>query len=138
QPPPRGQGEHQVAARAERYRRGVGPFANRAATTGHSPDGPRRRHPRGLCPGAGTGHGAIIRRYRNRAVAEWPLDADQVIRTVPALARLKLKFPAGHGRKARTAVVELRSKVMTLTPNNHVERQRQPLRLTMVQVREVS
>ena len=84
------------------------------------------------------GHGAIIRRYRNRAVAEWPLDADQVIRTVPALARLKFKLPAGHGRKARTAVVELRSKVLTLTPNNHVERQRQPLRLTMVQVREVS
>jgi hypothetical protein len=83
------------------------------------------------------GHGAIIRRYRNRAVAEWPLDADQVIRAVPALARLKLKLPAGHGRKARTAVVELRSKVLTLTPNNHVDRQRQPLRLTMVQVREV-
>jgi len=84
------------------------------------------------------GHGAIIRRYRNRAVAEWPLDADQVIRATPALARLKLKRPAGHGRKARTAVVELRSKVLTLTPNNHVERQRQPLRLTMVQVCEVS
>src|SRR5262249_19043434 len=62
---------------------------------------------------------------------------DQVIRAVPALARLKLKLPAGHGRKARTAVVELRSKAVTLTPNNHVERQRQPLRLTMVQVREV-
>lgn len=83
------------------------------------------------------GHGAIIRRYRNRAVAEWPLDADQLIGTVPVVARLKLKLPAGHGRKARTAVVELRSKVMTLTPNNHVERQRQPLCLTMVQVREV-
>ena len=83
------------------------------------------------------GHGAIIRRYRNRAVAEWPLDADQVIRAVPALARVKLKLPAGHGRKARTAVVELRSKVLTLAPNNHVERERQPLRLTMVQVREV-
>ena len=83
------------------------------------------------------GHGAIIRRYRNRAVAEWPLDADQVIRTVPALACVKLKLPAGHGRKARTVVAELRSKVMTLTPNNHVERQRQPLRLTMVEVREI-
>jgi hypothetical protein len=83
------------------------------------------------------GHGAIIRRYRNRAVAEWPLDADQVIGTAPARARLKLKLPAGHGRKARTAVVELRSQAMTLTPNNHVERQRQSLRLTMVQVREV-
>jgi hypothetical protein len=83
------------------------------------------------------GHGAIIRRYRNRAVAEWPLDADQVIRAAPALTRLTLKLPAGHGRKARTAVVELRSKVLTLTPHNHVERQRQPLRLAMVQVREV-
>jgi hypothetical protein len=83
------------------------------------------------------GHGAIIRRYRNRAVAEWPLDADQLIRTVPVLARVKLKLPAGHGRKARTAVVELRSKAMTLSPNNHVERQRQPLRLAMVEVREV-
>jgi hypothetical protein len=83
------------------------------------------------------GHGAIIRRYRNRAVAEWPLDADQVIHAAPALARLKLKLPAGHGRKARTAVVELRSRAMTLTPNNHVERQRQPLRLAMVEVREI-
>jgi Transposase DNA-binding/Transposase Tn5 dimerisation domain len=83
------------------------------------------------------GHGAIIRRYRNRAVDEWPLDADQVIAEAPVVARLKLKLPAGHGRKARTAVVELRSKKMTLTPNNHVERGRQPLRLTMVQVREI-
>ena len=83
------------------------------------------------------GRGAIIRRYRNRAVAEWPLDADQAIHAAPALARLKLKLPAGHGRKARAAGVELRSRVMTLTPNNHVERQRQPLRLTMVEVREI-
>ena len=83
------------------------------------------------------GHGAIIRRYRNRAVDEWPLDADQLMRTVPPLARMKWRRPAGHGRRARTAVVELRSKVMTLTPNNHVERQRKSLRLTMVQVREV-
>jgi hypothetical protein len=82
------------------------------------------------------GHGAIIRRYRHRAVAEWPLDADRVIRAVPAVGQWKLKLPAGHGRKGRTALVELRSTVMTLTPNNHVERQRQPLRLTMVQVRE--
>ena len=83
------------------------------------------------------GHGAIIRRYRNRAVAEWPLDADQAIHAAPALARLKLKLPAGHGRKARAAGVELRSRVMTLAPKNHVERQRQPLRLTMVEVREI-
>jgi hypothetical protein len=85
----------------------------------------------------GLGHGAIIRRYRDRAVAEWPLDADQVIRAAPVVARLKLKLPAGHGRGARAAVVELRSRAMTLTPNNHVERQRQPLRLTTVEVREV-
>jgi hypothetical protein len=83
------------------------------------------------------GHEAIIRRYRNRAVAEWLLDADQVLRTVPALACVQLKLPPGHGRKARTVVAELRSKVMTLTPNNHVERQRQPLRLTMIEVREI-
>jgi len=83
------------------------------------------------------GHGAIIRRYRNRAVAEWPLDADQVIRQAPLVARLKLKLPAGHGRKARTAIVELRSQKMTLTPQCHSERQRQPLRLMMVQVREI-
>lgn len=84
------------------------------------------------------GHGAIIRRYRNRAVAEWPLQADQVIRQAPVVARLKLKLPAGHGRKARTAVVELRSKKMTLTPQCHSERHRQPLRLRMVQVREIN
>jgi hypothetical protein len=84
------------------------------------------------------GHGAIIRRYRNRAVAEKPWDADQVIAKAPVVARLKLKLPAGHGRKARMAVVELRSQKMTLTPNNHVERGRQPLRLTMIQVREIA
>jgi hypothetical protein len=84
------------------------------------------------------GHGAIIRRYRNRAVAEGSGDADDVIRTAPLVARVRRKLPAGHGRKPRQAIVELRSQVMTLTPNNHVERQRRPLRLTMVEVREVN
>jgi hypothetical protein len=84
------------------------------------------------------GHGAIIRRYRNRAVAEKPWDADQVIRQAPVVARLTLKLPAGHGSKARTAVVELRSTKMTLTPQCHSERHRKPLSLTMVQVREIS
>jgi len=83
------------------------------------------------------GHGAIIRRYRHRAVAEWPLDADQVLRQAPVVGKLKLRLPAGHGRKARTAIVELRSQKMTLTPNSHSERHREPLRLTMVQVREI-
>lgn len=84
------------------------------------------------------GHGAIIRRYRNRAVAEGSGDADDVIRVAPLVARVRLKLPAGHGRKPRRAVVELRSQAMTLTPNNHVERQRRPLQLTMVEVREVN
>ena len=83
------------------------------------------------------GHGAIIRRYRNRSVAEEPGDADEVIRAAPVVARVRLKLPASHGRKARAAVVELRSRPMTLTPHCHVERQRQPLPLTMVEVREV-
>jgi len=86
----------------------------------------------------GMGHGAIIRRYRDRSVAEGSGDADDVIRAAPLVARVRLKLPAGHGRKARRAVVELRSQVMTLTPNNHVERHRRPLRLTMVEVREVN
>jgi hypothetical protein len=121
---------------------------NATATALASVPGPQRPHVIHLMDREGDihevfakvlalGHGAIIRRYRNRAVDEWPLDADQLIHTVPALTRMKLKLPAGHGRKARTAVVELRSKAMTLTPNNHVERQRQPLRLTMVEVREI-
>jgi hypothetical protein len=84
------------------------------------------------------GHGAIIRRYRNRSVAEEPGDADEAIWRAPVLARVRLKLPASHGRKARTAVVELRAQEMTLTPHCHVERGRQPLRLTMVAVREVS
>ncbi len=84
------------------------------------------------------GHGAIIRRYRNRAVAEGSGDADAVIHTAPLVARVRLKVPAGHGRKPRRAVVELRSQTMTLTPNNHVERRRRPLHLTMVEVREVN
>lgn len=83
------------------------------------------------------GHGAIIRRYRNRNVAEEPGDADQAMAAVPALVRLRLKLPAGHGRKARTAVVELRARSLTLAPHSHHERDRKPLRLTMVEVREV-
>jgi Transposase DNA-binding/Transposase Tn5 dimerisation domain len=82
-------------------------------------------------------HGAIIRRYRNRAVAEGSGDADDAIRTSPLVATVCLKLPAGHGRKRRKALVELRSRALTLTPNNHVERQRQPIRLMMVEVREV-
>ena len=53
------------------------------------------------------------------------------------MARVRLKLPASHGRKARTTVVELRSQTMTLTPHCHVEPNRQPLKLTMVAVREV-
>jgi hypothetical protein len=83
------------------------------------------------------GHGAVIRRYRNRSVAEGPGDADEAIWQAPVVARVRLKLPASHGRKARKAVVELRARQMTLTPNCHVERGRQPLRLTMVAVREV-
>jgi hypothetical protein len=83
------------------------------------------------------GHGAIIRRYRNRNVAEGPGDADEAMGQAPVVARLRLKLPAGHGRKPRTAVVELRSRALTLTPHSHHERRRQSLRLTMVEVREV-
>ena len=83
------------------------------------------------------GHGAIIRRYRNRSVAEGPGDADEAIWQAPVIARARLKLPASRGRKARTAVVELRTRDLTLTPKCHVERDRQPLRLTMVAVREV-
>jgi hypothetical protein len=84
------------------------------------------------------GHGAIIRRYRNRNVAEDPGDADEAIRQAPVVARLRLELPAGHGRKPRTAVVELRTRSLTLAPHSHHERGRQPLRLTMVEVREVA
>jgi hypothetical protein len=84
------------------------------------------------------GHGAIIRRYRNRSVAEGSGDADEAIWQAPVIARVRLKLPASHGRKARTAVVELRTRDLTLTPNCHVERGRRSLRLTMVAVREVS
>jgi hypothetical protein len=83
------------------------------------------------------GHGAIIRRYRNRNVAEGPGDADEAIGAAPVVARLRLKLPAGHGRKSRVAVVELRSRALTLAPHSHHERKRQPLRLTMIEVREV-
>jgi len=83
------------------------------------------------------GHGAIIRRYRNRNVAEGTGDADEAIRAAPLVARLRLKLPAGHGRKPRTAVVELRTRALTLTPHSHHERGRKPLRLTMVEVREI-
>jgi len=86
----------------------------------------------------GLGHGAIIRRYRNRNVAEGPGDADEAIGHAPVVARLRLKLPAGHRRKPRTAVVELRTRALTLAPHSHNERGRKPLRLTMVEVREVS
>jgi hypothetical protein len=83
------------------------------------------------------GHGAIIRRYRNRNVAEGSGDADEAIRAAPVVARVRLKLPAGHGRKPRTAVVALRARPLTLTPHSHHERGRKPLRLTMVEVREI-
>jgi hypothetical protein len=68
---------------------------------------------------------------------EGPGDADEAIRQAPVVARLRLKLPAGHGRRARTAVVELRARPLTLMPHSHHERSRRPLRLTMVEVREV-
>jgi hypothetical protein len=83
------------------------------------------------------GHGAIIRRYRNRNVVEEPGDADEAMGQAPVVARLRLKLPAGHGRKARAAVVELRARPLTLAPHSHNERGRQSLPLTMVEVREV-
>jgi hypothetical protein len=85
-----------------------------------------------------SGHGAIIRRYRHRSVAEEPYDADKAIRQAPLVARVKLKLPASHGCKARKAIVELRAKPMTLVPHCHVERGRTGLRLTMIEVREVN
>jgi hypothetical protein len=83
------------------------------------------------------GHGAIIRRYHNRRVAEEPGTADEAIRQAPVRARVRLKLPASHGRKARTALVELRSREVTLTPTDVSEPGRQPLRLTMIAVDEV-
>jgi len=83
------------------------------------------------------GHGAIIRRYRPRCVAEPPGDADAALRQSPVRARLKLHRPAGHGHAARTAIVETRSRQLTLQPQSHHPRQRQPLTITLVEVREI-
>jgi hypothetical protein len=83
------------------------------------------------------GHGAIIRRCHRRRVAEAPGDADRAIARAPVAARLRLGVPAGHGRKGRTAVVELRSRPLTLTPHCHHQPERKPLRLNLVEVREV-
>lgn len=82
--------------------------------------------------------GAIIRRYRQRNVAEEGSDADEAIRHAPLRGRVKLRLPASHGRKARTAVVELRAMPMTLRPNCKHALGRHQLQLTMVEVREVS
>jgi hypothetical protein len=83
------------------------------------------------------GHGAVIRRYHPRLVAEEPGTADAAIGQAPVRARVRLKLPASHGRKARTALVELRSQAMTLLAPAASAGGRQPLRLTMVAVREV-
>jgi hypothetical protein len=84
------------------------------------------------------GDGAIIRRYRQRKVAEEGADADAAIQQAPLRGRVKLHLPASHGRKARTALVELRARPMTLAPNCKHAPGRRKLRLTMVEVREVS
>jgi hypothetical protein len=84
------------------------------------------------------GDGAIIRRYGKRNVAEEGGDADAAIRRAPLRGRIKLHLPASHGRKARTAVVELRAMRMTLRPSCKHARGRRGLQLTMVEVREVS
>jgi hypothetical protein len=83
------------------------------------------------------GHGAIIRRYKKRNVAEEPGDADAAIAQSPVVARLRLKLAAGHGSKKRTAVVELRARPMTLAPRCHHQPGRGPLCLNMVEVREI-
>jgi hypothetical protein len=83
------------------------------------------------------GHGAIIRRCHARTVAEEPGKADDAIRWAPVVARLRLQVPAGHGRQKRTALVELRARPLTLAPHCHRERDRKPLALNMVEVREV-
>ena len=83
------------------------------------------------------GHGAIIRRYQTRQVEEQPGDADQVISHAPLVARLTLKLKAGHGCPARSAVVELRSRRLTLRPPGHGRGRRKGLPWTMVEVREV-
>ena len=83
------------------------------------------------------GHGAIIRRFKNRNVAEEPGDADEAIHRAPLVARIKFKVPPGQGRKRRTAVVELRARPLTLTPNCGHARGRRPLQLNMVEVREI-
>jgi hypothetical protein len=84
------------------------------------------------------GHGAIIRRYKNRNVAEEPGDADEVIAKEPVIACMRLKLPAGHGRKPRTALVELRARSLTLVPASAHAPGRKPLSLTMVQVLETA
>lgn len=83
------------------------------------------------------GHGAIIRRYQARQVEESPGDADQALGRAPLVARLTLKLKAGHGCPARTAVVELRSRRLTLRPPGRRRRRGQGLPWTMVEVREV-
>jgi hypothetical protein len=83
------------------------------------------------------GHGAIIRRYQARKVEEQPGDADDAIRHAPLVARLTLKLKASHGCKARTAVVELRSRRLTLRPPGRRRGRGQGLPWTMVEVREV-
>jgi hypothetical protein len=83
------------------------------------------------------GHGAIIRRYQARKVEEQPGDADEAIRHAPLVARLTLKLKASHGCKARTAVVELRSRRLTLRPPGRRRHRSPGSPWTMVEVREV-
>jgi hypothetical protein len=83
------------------------------------------------------GHGAIIRRYQARKVEEQPGDADEAIRHAPLVARLTLKLKASHGCKARTAVVELRSRRLTLRPPGRCRHRSPGSPWTMVEAREV-
>ena len=71
-------------------------------------------------------------------MAEGSGDADEALAAAPVVARLRLKLPASHGRKPRTAVVTWRARALTLTPHSHHERGRKPLRLTRIEVREVA
>jgi len=85
--------------------------------------------------GAST-DGAVIRCAQNRRVAGPWQYAHETVRAAPLLGQLDLAVPRTEKSPARTARVEVRACRVTLAPDTSKHPERQPLDLTLIEVRE--
>jgi hypothetical protein len=81
--------------------------------------------------------GAVIRCSQNRSVNGAINSTYEAIAAAPVLGPHKVQVAAQHGRPKRTAVCEVRSITLTITPNRQQHPHRQPVTWTLVEAREI-